>query len=370
MTVAQVQETMEDGITKRDFLFGALGATAILALPGISAAAMGTERPRARATGAEPAAKPTALLTDPLYLMHATGVGHPETPARLTAVSDALRAQTWFKGLRSVRAKPADVDTLALVHERPYIELVRKECADGARRLSTGDTDICGRSYDVAVQAAGGVTAAVDAVMSGSAKNAFCAVRPPGHHAGRSKGMGFCIFNNVAVAARYAQRKHGVERVLIADWDVHHGNGTQEIFWADGTVFYMSTHQAPWYPSTGGHDEEGEGRGKGFTMNRPFPAGAGNREIAGAFRNDFLPAARKFKPDLTLISAGFDSQAGDPLGGFKLDDDGFRELTRVMIEIAGISGGGKLVSVLEGGYDLRGLASAVTAHVEELVKAG
>ncbi len=181
--------------------------------------------------------------------------------------------------------------------------------------------------------------------------------------------MGFCLFNNVAIAARYAQSKYKIERVLIADWDVHHGNGTQDIFYENNKVFFMSTHQSPWYPWTGKRRETGKGKGKGFTMNRPFPAGAGNEEIIGAFRNDLLPAAKKFRPELTLISAGFDSRIGDPLGRFKIDDQGYRELTKIMLEIADIAGEGKLVSILEGGYNLKGLASAVVAHIDELLKA-
>ncbi len=311
----------------------------------------------------------TAYLSDPLYLRHDTGAGHPERPARLLAVEDRLSEEPWFASLLRLSPREADVETLSLVHDPGYVALVRREVEAGRRQLSTGDTVISPESYAVALGMVGGVLEAVDTVMSGRARSAFCAVRPPGHHASGGRGMGFCLFNGVAVAARYAQRVHGVERVLIADWDVHHGNGTQDIFYADGSVFYMSTHQFPFYPGTGRGTETGAGLGAGATMNRPFPAGAGDREIVGAFRNDLLPAARAFRPELVLISAGFDSRVDDLLGGFRVTDDGFRSLTRVMLEIAEIAGEGRVVSVLEGGYNLAGLASAVHTHVEELVNA-
>ncbi|HYM12699.1 MAG TPA: histone deacetylase, partial [Bryobacterales bacterium] len=223
------------------------------------------------------------------------------------------------------------------------------------------------RSLDGALYAVGGVLNAVDAVMAGQARNAFCVVRPPGHHARPDQGMGFCVFNNVAIAARHAQHQHGVERVLIADWDVHHGNGTQDIFYSDGSVLFFSTHQHPWYPGTGRAEETGMGKGKGATINCPFPAGSGRREILGAFREKLVPAAEAFKPGLVLLSAGFDSRLGDPLGLFTLNDEDFAELTKLMLELAAKHAGGRLVSVLEGGYNLSGLASAATAHVKALL---
>jgi len=340
-------------MNRRDFLLGSLGATAFLSQMSCAVRTGSTAQ--------------TGYLYSDLYLDHDSGEGHAESPQRLTAIRERISQEEWYSTLLKLQPIEADLDRVALVHSTEYIELVRRECESGVTRLSTGDTNISPASFSVALAGVGGVVSAVDRVMAGEAKNAFCALRPPGHHASAERGMGFCLFNNVAIAARHAQEKHGVERVLIADWDVHHGNGTQDTFYEDGTVFFMSTHQSPLYPGTGMTDETGEGPGEGLTMNRPFSPGAGNEEIIGAFRNDLLPAAREFRPDLTLISAGFDSRIDDPLGSFTVDDEGFRELTRVMLEIADVSGEGRLVSVLEGGYNPSGLASAVAAHVEELM---
>jgi acetoin utilization deacetylase AcuC-like enzyme len=304
----------------------------------------------------------TAILADSISKEHQPGEGHPERPERFDAVVRAVASSDMLR----LPGRAATEDELALCHTLAYIDLVRREILGGMRDLSTGDTAVSARSLEAALRATGGVLNAVDAVFSGKARNAFCCVRPPGHHATPNRGMGFCIFNSVAVAARYAQRKHGAERVLIADWDVHHGNGTQDTFYSDGSVFFFSTHQSPWYPGTGDSDETGEGAGKGATLNCPFPAGSGAKEIIGAFRERLFPAAQRHRPDLVLISAGFDSRAGDPLGRFTLSDADFAELTRMMMDIADRHAGGRVVSVLEGGYNLAGLASAAAAHVSEL----
>ena len=322
----------------------------------------------AAAGGPKPAPDkaPTALLADPLFKDHHTGPSHPERPERYDAVIERLAAAKFYGALEKLTPRKAAEEEITLCHKPEYFRTVQRDVASGAQALSTGDTAISERSFDVALEAAGGVLNAVDAVMSGSARNAFCVVRPPGHHATPSRGMGFCIFNNIAIAARYAQKRHGAGGVLIADWDVHHGNGTQDCFYDDGSVLFMSTHQSPWYPGTGMSWETGEGSGRGATLNCPFPAGAGRDEILGAFRNKLLPAAKAFQPDVVFLSAGFDSRLGDPLGRFTLTDEDFVELTQLMLEIAHAHAGGRLISVLEGGYSLDGLASAAARHVETL----
>src|SRR5260221_13085897 len=217
------------------------------------------------------------------------------------------------KSMARIESRPATEDEIAACHSRAYIQTVKREIAAGAHELSTGDTNVGPRTWDVALKAVGGVLNAVDAVVSRKAANAFCAVRPPGHHARPEQGSAFCLFNNTALAARYAHRKHGIERVLIADWDVHHGNGTQDIFYEDGSVFVCSVHQSPWYPGTGRADETGEKKGANCTMNCPFPAGSGREQILGAFRQKLMPAADAFKPDLSLISAGSAFPTRNPL---------------------------------------------------------
>jgi len=305
----------------------------------------------------------TGLAADPVCKEHLTGPQHPEQPARFDAAVSALH------GLDLVPIPPrlAKHDELALCHSRKYIQLAEREIFEGFHELSTGDTIVSPKSLDAALRATGQALNAIDAIAAKRVSNALCIGRPPGHHATPVRGMGFCIFNTIAVAARYAQHMHGAGRVMIADWDVHHGNGTQDIFYTDGTVFFFSTHQSPWYPGTGARDEHGEGSGEGMILNCPFPAGSGRKEILGAFQEQLMAQADEIKPELVLISAGFDSRAGDPLGQFLLTDRDFKDLTSVMREIADKHAGGRLLSVLEGGYSLTGLASGLRAHAEALL---
>jgi acetoin utilization deacetylase AcuC-like enzyme len=309
----------------------------------------------------------TGLLLDAVYEGHDTGRGHPESKARYEAVRGKLGELGLVEEMGEVPVREATREEIIQCHHEDYFDLVKAEIGAGNRELSTGDTVVSAKSYEVAIRAAGGVVNAVDLVVEKKLARAFCAVRPPGHHATPDRGMGFCIFNNIAVGARHAQAKHGLERVAIVDWDVHHGNGTQDIFVEDGSVFFFSTHQSPWYPGTGAADERGRGKGEGTILNSPFPAGTGMEEIAEAFREGFEKAMESFRPDLVMISAGFDSRLGDPLGQFRLEDEDFSELTKVVMGVAEKYAEGRLVSVLEGGYDLEGLASAVGAHVNALV---
>ena len=309
----------------------------------------------------------TGLAADALCLKHDTGFGHPECPERYEAVIAGLEEAGLAEKLPRVPARDAARAELRRVHSDHYLDMTERQIKDGAPELPTGDTAVCEASWDAALRAAGLAVSAVDAVLMGPMENAFCAVRPPGHHATADRGMGFCIFNNVAVAARHAQEAHGIQRVLIVDWDVHHGNGTQDIFYGDGTALFFSTHQWPLYPGTGRRNERGTGAGSGLTINCPLPEGAGRAEVLGAMREELEPAAETFRPEVVLISAGFDSRAGDPLGGFLLRDGDFAEMTRLVMGIAERHTGGRVVSVLEGGYDLGGLGAGVAAHVGALM---
>ncbi|MGL6134856.1 MAG: histone deacetylase family protein, partial [Prochlorococcaceae cyanobacterium] len=290
-------------------------------------------------------------------------------PRRLEAIEAALQRRGLLQRCRPIQARPAVDRELQRCHSARYLQTVRREVAYGAAQLSTGDTTIGEHSEDVARLAAGGTLAAVDAVLAGRLDNAFAVVRPPGHHAEAERGMGFCLFNNVALAARHGQAVHGLERVLIVDWDLHHGNGTQAIFWSDPSVLYASVHEWGNYPGSGAAEERGEGAGLGFTLNCPLPSFSDGQAVLSALEAALAPAAARFRPQLVLVSAGFDGHRNDPLGHFLLEDADYTALTAFCLAIAGEHCQGRLVSVLEGGYGLKGLAGGGAAHVEALLAA-
>jgi len=306
----------------------------------------------------------TLLISHPACLLHLTPPGHPERPDRLRAIERAL-ADERFKPLIREEAPAATLETITLVHPLDYVTALRDATPQqGFVRLDP-DTSMSPGSFEAALRAIGGAVHAVDAVMGGRAANAFVSVRPCGHHALTARPMGFCLFNNVAIAARHAQRKHGAERVAIIDFDVHHGNGSQETFWSDPTVMYCSTHQMPLFPGTGARTERGE---HNTIVNAPLRAGDGGSVFREAFETTILPRLRDFRPDLVIISAGFDAHQRDPLANIKLVEADFEWVTRKLMEIADASAQGRVVSVLEGGYDLDGLANSSAAHVAALMQ--
>jgi len=313
-----------------------------------------------------PSTKTTGFIYDDIYLEHKTTPGHPERPERLVEIIKRLKTGGLYSQLLEVRPSPATLDWIQTVHSLDYIERVQKSSEGGAGFLDSPDVPISRRSYDAAVMAAGGVLTAVDAVINKQVTNAFCAVRPPGHHAMENQALGFCIFNNVAIGAKYVQKKYGVSNVLIVDWDVHHGNGTQATFYDDPTVLYFSVHQYPFYPGSGSEAEKGKGKGLNYTINVPLPAGSGDDAYVKAFQEKLRPAALAFGPDFVFISAGFDAHEDDLLGGMKVTAEGFAELTRIVKAIAQRCCNGRIVSVLEGGYHLGGLAASVEAHIRVL----
>ncbi len=306
----------------------------------------------------------TLLVADDLFLDHVTPTGHPERPDRIRTVNRVL-SQPDFAALLRARPKPVDDAVLETAHHPAYVASVRAAIpAEGIAQLDA-DTWVSPRSFEVAANAVGAGLIAVDAVFGGEAANAFCAVRPPGHHAEADRAMGFCLFANAVIAARYAQAAQGAERVAIVDWDVHHGNGTQAIVWNDPSILYASTHQMPLYPGTGAASETGVGN----VFNAPLEPGAGGIEFMEAFEHRILPALNAFRPDLIVISAGFDAHWRDPLAGLNLNEEDFAWATRRVMEVADRHAGGRVVSLLEGGYDLRGLGDSVAAHLAALMSA-
>jgi len=306
----------------------------------------------------------TALVADRRYLSHFAGRVHPERPERVAAMIEMAEHLT-RSDLQLYAPREASFDELALCHRPDYIGAVERT-ADMERFDFDPDTHTSPGTWKTANLAAGGVLTAAETVLDGAAANAFAVVRPPGHHALPERAMGFCFFNNVAVAAAWLTRVRGLKRVLIFDWDVHHGNGTQEIFYESPQVLYMSIHQFPLYPGTGWLDQIGAGAGLGYTVNAPLPATCGNEEYLFILDNLLLPIARAFKPEFVLVSSGFDCHYRDPLGMMRINEDGFTAMARRLKRLAAEFCGGKLVAVLEGGYDLRALADSGRAVIEEL----
>jgi acetoin utilization deacetylase AcuC-like enzyme len=318
------------------------------------------------------------VIADPRYAEHAGPEGHPERPERLSAVGAAL--DRFGAALARRAPRPAEPEELLAVHDRAHIDLVRRAAGQVSRSEPKAsedhrggwvqldpDTFVSAASYDVALLAAGGCTDLALRVARGDARAGFAAVRPPGHHAEGDRAMGFCLFNNAAIAARAVQREAGGERVLILDWDVHHGNGTQHTFETDPSVLYVSTHQYPFYPGTGAAGEIGVGRGEGATLNLPMPAGCGDAEYVGVFQRVIAPAARAFRPDYWIVSCGFDAHEDDPLAAMRVTQSGYAALTAIVRALAEELSGGRMLFVLEGGYSLRGLREGVGAVLAGLL---
>jgi len=306
----------------------------------------------------------TLLISHPACLDHLTPLGHPERPDRLRAVAQAL-ADERFKPLKRVEAPAATFETIALCHPMDYILAIRDASPKEGMVRIDADTTMSPGSFEAALRAVGGGVHAVDEVMGGRATNAFVTVRPPGHHTEVARAMGFCLFNSAAIAARHAQDHHGAERVAVVDFDVHHGNGSQDIFWSDKSVMYCSTHQMPLFPGTGALSERGEFN---TVVNAPLRPGDDGRIFRQAFETSILPRLRDFRPDLVVISAGFDAHRRDPLANLQLVEADFEWATQKLMEIADQSANGRVVSLLEGGYDLEGLAGSVAAHAGALMR--
>ncbi|MFP6638294.1 MAG: histone deacetylase [Nitrospinaceae bacterium] len=307
----------------------------------------------------------TGYVSDPFYLRHETEP-HPENPGRLTAIQNQLESSEFYNNLILIQPHKATEEEIALVHDSGYVESVKQSCADDVRNLDA-DTIISPDSYDAALLSAGAGMTAIDQIITGSIQNAFCAVRPPGHHAEQDHAMGFCLFNNVAIAARYAQKAKGLNNIFIFDWDVHHGNGTQHSFYNDPSVYYCSMHQYPFYPGTGAIEETGTGDGLGTTLNLPMDAYSEDEDYISALENKLIPEIQRYQPDLIIISAGFDAHKNDPLAQIQLTTDCFGQMTKMVMEVATDVCDGRLLSMLEGGYDYDALSNSVQLHTQTLL---
>jgi acetoin utilization deacetylase AcuC-like enzyme len=311
----------------------------------------------------------SGLVYHPAYLEHDMGAGHPESPNRLRAIMRQLEQSGTADRLARIEPRKAEDEWITLVHRPSYVASLNEHAPTSGRVSLDPDTSMSPGSLRAAYLAAGGALAAVDAIMNKQVDHVFCAVRPPGHHAEAGRAMGFCLLNNVAIAARYLQKKYAVKRVLIVDWDVHHGNGTQHIFDDDPSILFFSTHQYPHYPGTGRATERGKGAGEGFTINVPMEAGEGNEEYHAIFLKSLVPAADEFKPEFVLISAGFDAHRDDPLASMNLTEAGYADLTGIVADIAKRHADGRILSSLEGGYNLTALASSADVHIQALLHA-
>lgn len=307
-------------------------------------------------------------LSDPRYLEHLTGPSHPERPERLEAVMSRVDASGLASDLVRLKAEPVETSWIEAVHDPSYVRRVKATCERGDAIIDSMDTGISERSYETALLATGAGIAAADALMSGDVAATFAAVRPPGHHALSKTAMGFCLFNSAAIIARYLQGQHGLKKIFILDWDVHHGNGTQAAFYSDPTVFYASIHQFPYYPGTGAANEMGAGEGSGFTVNAPMPAGCGDDEYRKIFQEIFVPAMEQFRPEALIVSAGFDAHRQDPLAGMEVTEEGYVAMTRYLLEASDSICPGRFLSILEGGYDLDALSASVEAHLGTLLR--
>ena len=306
----------------------------------------------------------TIVIRDPGYLEHDQGPGHPESPDRLRVIYERLDREDVKGRFKTIVPRSADRDELLWNHTGDYIDKIAKTADKDFYRLDP-DTATSAGSWEAACLAVGGVFAAMDEIAGPDAQNGFALVRPPGHHAEKDRAMGFCIFNNVALGAHYARQVLGCERVLIVDWDLHHGNGTQHSFYNDSSVLYFSTHQYPYYPGSGSVDQMGEGDGKGFTVNVPLSPGAGDEEFAAIFNRLLVPIGKTFSPDFILVSAGFDTYRDDPLGGMEVTANGFAYMARVLLNLAESCCNGRILFCLEGGYNFTGLRDGVLAVLDE-----
>jgi len=308
----------------------------------------------------------TGFLYDERFLDHDAGAGHPERRERLTSTMAHLQTQDWFEQLRKLSPRIADESSIERVHSHDLVTRARSACEREAPFLDVMDVGVSRDSFDVALLAAGGAQELADKVVNGEVDNAFALCRPPGHHAEHNQALGFCLFNNVAIAARYLQKEHGLQKILILDWDVHHGNGTQHSFEDDPSVLYVSTHQYPFYPGTGAYSETGVGRGVGATLNCPMPAGAGDEHYRQAFSEKILPKIDQFAPEFVIISAGFDAHMDDPLASICLSTEFYAWMSERLMEVADKHCQGRLISLLEGGYNVNKLPLCIGEHLQVL----